>query len=174
MHLGCNSPRADLIHQDGRSAQVSLVEAHVREVIRVIGQICRVSRGERWDFDHDVKTRRVYQTSLSVQRHIDGASKLARIDPEDVNFALGRCDENVIVAWVDIEARNFAIVDKELGQRSHPDPVVLNLDELLFDTVGSPEREDTELALARGHRFELVDEVAASWIVSHLIPLQNL
>ena len=46
------------------------------------------------------------------------ASELASVDPEDIDLAFGRSDQDVVLARMDIEARNFARVNEELSERS--------------------------------------------------------
>ena len=72
-----------------------------------------------------------------MKRYIDGATQLACIDPEDVNFATRGSDKNIVLAWVDLKARDLSFVNEELSHGSHAKPVILHLDQLLLDTIRS-------------------------------------
>ena len=80
-----------------------------------------------------------------MQRHIDGSSKFAGIDPEQVDLSLGGSDEDVVLARVEVEARDLAVVDEELREGRHIYPVVLDLNQLKAHAVGCSDRKDAEL-----------------------------
>ena len=52
-----------------------------------------------------------------MQRHINSSSKFSRVNPVDIDLALSACDEYVLVARVDVEPGDLALVNNELSQR---------------------------------------------------------
>ena len=108
-----------------------------------------------------------------MQGYINCASELTSINPEDINLTLGRSDQDVVLARMDIKARNFARVNEELSEWGDSQSIVTNLYKLLLNAVGSSEREHTKLGLLRVNWLEVIDQMATVRIVSHLVPLEH-
>ena len=76
---------------------------------------------------------------------------------------------------MDVEARNFTVIDEELGQWRHTKPVIFHFNKLLFHTVWSSQREETELRLLLVNLAELIDQMTAVWVIEdEIIPLKYL
>ena len=71
-----------------------------------------------------------------MEWHVDGSSKLTSVNSEQVDLALGRCNQDVVLAWMVIETCNFAVVNEELCERRHIDPVVFDFNQLEAYAVG--------------------------------------
>ena len=72
-----------------------------------------------------------------MERDIDGATKLSCVDAEDVHFATRGSDQDVVLAWVNLKARDLSIIDEELRHGCHTQSVILHLYQLLLDAVRS-------------------------------------
>ena len=77
--------------------------------------------------------------------HVDSSSKLASVDPEQVDLSFGRSNEDIVLARVVVESRHLAVVDEELREGRHIYPVVLDLNQLKAHAVGCSDRKDAEL-----------------------------
>ena len=76
---------------------------------------------------------------------------------------------------MDVEARNFTVIDEELGQWRHTKPIILHFDKLLFHTVWPSQREETELCLLLVNLAELIDQMTTIWVIEdEVIPLKHL
>ena len=109
-----------------------------------------------------------------MKRDINSATELASVDSEDVDLALRGGDQDIVLAGVDVEAGDLAVVDEELGQRSDSKSVISHFDELLLDAVRSSEGEDAELGLLGVHWSKMIDEVTAVRVISQVVSLHNL
>ena len=74
-----------------------------------------------------------------MQRHINSSSKLSRVNPVHIDLALSACDEYVLVARVDVEPGDLALVNNELSQRG-------------LVQLGSPDVDLSHTHAVRGRR----------------------
>ena len=126
MDLGSTLPSADLVHKDRATDQVSLIDAHAGKLILLMRQIASVTWGERRHFDDHVEARGVNKTPLSVQGHIDCSSELPCVDSENVDLALRAGDQDVVLAGMDVEAGDLAVINEELCQGCLAKSIILD------------------------------------------------
>lgn len=75
---------------------------------------------------------------------------------------------------MDIKARNFACVNKELSQWCNSKSIVFYFNELLFHTVWPSEREDAELGLLLVEWSEMIYQMATIGVITHIISFKHL
>ena len=74
----------------------------------------------------------------------DLSSKFTSIDTIDIDKPSIGCDQDVVLAGMDLNACDLTLADEELSLRYHRHLVVTNFNHLLLDTVRSLHSEDTE------------------------------
>ena len=67
---------------------------------------------------------------------------------------------------MNLETWDLALVNEELGQRSHSKSVILDFHKLLFNAVRTPKREQRELSFLRVQRRELIDKEVITYLVA--------
>jgi hypothetical protein len=87
---------------------------------------------------------------------MDLSSKLTSIDAIDIDKSSIGGDKNVVLAWMDLNPGDLTLTDEELGLRHDRHLVVTHFHHLLLHTVGPLHREDTESAVIRVLRSELI------------------
>ena len=118
--LCSNTASAQLVHQDCCSAQVTLIDTNRAEVFSTsLSEVACVARRERRHSDDDVETGGINEAALCVQRHIDGASKFAGVDAEDIDLTARGGHEDVVFARVNLEASDAAFINEELCKWCH-------------------------------------------------------
>lgn len=86
-----------------------------------------------------------------MQRNIDSTSEFSGVDSVYKDLSLGACDQNILVARMNIEACYFSFVNNELWKRSLEELWSLDINLRHTHTVRGAARYHSECSLESGH-----------------------
>ena len=73
---------------------------------------------KRWSLYQNVESRRINSAPSRVQRNLNGASQLSRIDSIHIDPPFVACHQQVVSTWMHIEGGHLPFIDHEGHQRS--------------------------------------------------------